>query len=557
MTGDNEAKQIIEMHGRMKAERNNFDALYQRISERILPEYGGFYQEQIHGQPKRREKIFDSTAPSALEKLASALDDMLTPRNSRWHGLETNDEEINQNREFKIWAREVTEILFAERYSARSNFASQIHECYLGLGAFGTTSIFVDDTYTGGLRYKSQHLANIWVRENNHGIIDYAHRGFEYDPQQAIDAFGEENLPNEILQAQQTSPLRKYKFIHCVKPNPDYIPGNPNPDFMKFSSIYVSETGQKVVSRGGYRTFRLPTSRYKTMPNQLYGSSPAIRVLPDIMTLNEMEKTILKQGQKSADPTLLATRDALLGQFAMVPGHINYGGLDDRGNPLIREMQTGANFPLTLEMTDRRREIINDAFLVNLFQILVETPSMTATEVMERAKEKGMLLAPTGGRQQSELLGGIIECELDILEQQGKLPPKPDILLEAEEMDDTYMVVQYTSPLNQAQRAGEGLAIQRTLEAVTPLAQIDPNVLKPYNLPKISRELADINGMDPSLMFSDEELQAMEEAQLQQQQAEQLLNAAPVVAQSAKNFAETQAISQAPSNMPLPNIIPQ
>jgi len=553
----NEAKDIIQMHGTLRAERSNFDALYQQIAERILPEYGGFYQELIHGQVKRRERVFDSTAPSALEKLASALDDMLTPRNSRWHGLQVNNREINESREFKIWAREATNALFEERYSANSNFASQIHECYLGLGAFGTTSIFVDDTFTGGLRYRSQHLANLYIKENNHGIIDYAHRDFEYDPQQAIDAFGEENLPEEILKAKQNSPLRKFKFIHCIKPNKDYMPGNPMPDRMKFASIYVSVTGQKVVQRGGYRTFRLPTSRYKTMPRQVYGSSPAIRVLPDIKTLNEMEKTILKQGQKSVDPVLLASKNALLAQFSLIPGSINYGGLDERGNPMVREMQTGSNFPLGLEMSDRRREIINDAFLVNLFQILVDTPTMTATEVMERAKEKGMLLAPTGGRQQSELLGGIIRCELDILEQQGRLPQKPDILLEAEELDGLELAVQYTSPLNQAQRAGEGLAIQRTLEAVTPLAQIDPNVLKPYNLPKISRELAEINGIDPSLMYSDEELAQQQEAELQQQQAEQLLNAAPVVSQSAKNFAETQALAQAPSNQPLPNIIPQ
>ena len=36
--------------------------------------------------------------------------------------------------------------------------------------------------------------------------------------------------------------------------------------------------------------------------------------------------------------------------------------------------------------------VINDAFLVTLFQILTETPEMTATEVIERTREKGALL---------------------------------------------------------------------------------------------------------------------------------------------------------------------
>ena len=38
--------------------------------------------------------------------------------------------------------------------------------------------------------------------------------------------------------------------------------------------------------------------------------------------------------------------------------------------------------------------VINDAFLVTLFQILTETPEMTATEVIERTREKGALLSP-------------------------------------------------------------------------------------------------------------------------------------------------------------------
>jgi len=550
---DNTAKDVVKMHGVMKSERVNFDSLYQEIAERVMPEYGGFNGEVLRDQRPDRTLVFDSTAPSALDKLASALDDMLTPRNSRWHGLETNDKKINEDRGFRLWADEVLDIIFAERYSPRSNFASQIHECYKGLGGFGTASLFVDDSMGGVIRYRAEHLAGVWIRENGHGVIDYGHREIKLDAEQAADRFGEDVLPPEILKARKDSPAKKFDFIHAIKPNRDYDPESRRNDRMKYSSIYVSVTGMKTVQEGGYRTFRMPTSRYTTMPRQLYGSSPAIRVLPDIKTLNEMEKTILMQGQKSVNPVLVAAKDVLLSQFSMVPGAINYGGMDERGQQLIREMPTGANFPLGLELSDRRREIINDAFLVNLFQILVDTPTMTATEVLERTKEKGMLLAPTGGRQQSELLGGIIECELDILEQQGKLPPKPQILLDS----GAEVSVLYTSPLNRAQRAGEGLAIQRTLESVTPLAQIDPSVLDPYNLPKISRELADIHGMKPSLMFSEEEMAEKDEQKAQAAQAEQLLNAAPVVADSARSFAETQALAQSPSNQALPNIIPQ
>jgi hypothetical protein len=35
--------------------------------------------------------------------------------------------------------------------------------------------------------------------------------------------------------------------------------------------------------------------------------------------------------------------------------------------------------------------LIKDTFLVSIFQILSENPEMTATEVMERTREKGIL----------------------------------------------------------------------------------------------------------------------------------------------------------------------
>ena len=52
-------------------------------------------------------------------------------------------------------------------------------------------------------------------------------------------------------------------------------------------------------------------------------------------------------------------------------------------------------------MLDQRHRSINDAFLVTLFQILVDSPSMTATEAMLRSQEKGALLAPTSSRRRN------------------------------------------------------------------------------------------------------------------------------------------------------------
>ena len=74
------------------------------------------------------------------------------------------------------------------------------------------------------------------------------------------------------------------------------------------------------------------------------------------------------------------------------------------GKKMIDVLPTG-NIVVGEKMMDIEKAIIHDAFLVTLFQILIDTPQMTATEVLQRAQEKGMLLAPTAGRMQAEFLG--------------------------------------------------------------------------------------------------------------------------------------------------------
>jgi hypothetical protein len=173
---------------------------------------------------------------------------------------------------------------------------------------------------------------------------------------------------------------------------------------------------------------------------------------------------------------------------------------------------------------------------------------MTATEAMLRAQEKGALLAPTMGRQQSEMLGPMIERELDILGTAGVLPPMPEALVEM----GGDVEVEYVSPLARSQRAEEGVAILRTLESVTPLAQVDPNVLMVFNPEMIARELAEINGVPAKVLRSKEEIEAMKEQQMQDMQAQQLLAAAPIAANSAKTLAETAALSgQVPQQLPI------
>jgi hypothetical protein len=433
----------------------------------------------------------------------------------------------------------VTSALFRARYAPGANFASQAHETYMSLGAFGSGAIFVDDHVGRGLRYRSISLAELYFCENFQGVVDMVHRRFELTARQAAQQFGEDALPPAIRAAVEREPERRFEFLHCVQPREDADWGRHDYRGMPWASWYASFEGRAIVREGGYRAMRYAVSRYVTAPREVYGRSPAMTVLADIKTVNEMQKTLLRTGQMVAEPPILLTEDGALGPFKLRPGGLNYGALAADGTPLAQAFNVGANLPITLDMIERQRRVLNDAFLVTLFQILVDQPQMTATEAMLRAQEKGALLAPTMGRQQSEMLGPLIQAEIDILAQAGVLPEPPDAFREA----GGEVAIEYVSPLTRAQRADEGVGILRTVEQATALAQFDPDALLAIKADETIRELGEINGMPSKLLRTPQEIEQLKAAKAQAEQLQQMLAAAPVVAGAAKDMAQAQALS--------------
>jgi hypothetical protein len=324
-----------------------------------------------------------------------------------------------------------------------------------------------------------------------------------------------------------------------VQPREDADFGRHDFRGMAWASRYFSYEGRALLREGGYRAMRYAVSRYVTAPREVYGRSPAMTVLADIKTVNEMQKTLLRTGQMVAEPPILLTEDGALGPFKLRPGGLNYGALAADGTPLAQAFNVGANLPITLDMIERQRRVLNDAFLVTLFQILVDQPQMTATEAMLRAQEKGALLAPTMGRQQSEMLGPLIQAEIDILAQAGVLPEAPRVLHE----HGGDVGIDYVSPLSRAQRADEGLGILRTVEQATSLAQFDPDALLAIKADETIRELGEINGMPSKLLRTPQEIEQLKAAKAQAEQLQQMLAAAPVVAGAAKDMAQAQALS--------------
>jgi hypothetical protein len=314
---------------------------------------------------------------------------------------------------------------------------------------------------------------------------------------------------------------------------------------MQFMSRYVARQGDVLLAESGYRSMPYAIGRYVTGPREIYGRSPAMEALADIKSLQEMEKTMLRMAHRMVDPPLILSEEGALNAFSVRPNALNYGYLREDGTPLVQPLMTGGNLPIGMEMADQKRKAVNDSFLVTLFQILVESPRvMTATEVMQRAQEKGALLGPTMGRQQSEFIGPIIERELDLLSSSGGLPEPPPQLMDYV-MAGGEILPKYTGPLARLMKAEEAAGILRTIEAILPVAQAsgDIKILRRINADQALKVIAEANNVPAKALRTDEELEQMDMADQEQAQMQQLLAAAPLAGQAAERFAKAEQIT--------------
>ena len=548
----------IHEFSQLQTWRNVFASQWEEVAELILPNYRNtfFYGNYNWPGQKKTDRQIDSTGMLALGRFSAICDSLLTPRNMTWHGLRADSDYVMKDRQTQLWFENLTKLLFKYRYKPLANFTGQNHATYQMLGAFGTQAMFVDALYdingSRGIRYRSVPLGELFLRENHQGLVDGVIRWFRLTARQAHVQFGW--IPEKLQQAYKAQSETKYDFIHRVIPRTDYDPDRLDEKGKPFASFYVCLATHDLMSEGGYRSFPYAVSRYQQAPQETYGRGPAMDVLPALKTLNAEKTTFLKQGHRAADPVLLTADDGVV-DFSLRPGALNKGGMTADGRPLVGVLPSG-NIQISKEMMAEEKSLINDSFLVSLFQILMETPQMTATEVIERTNEKGILLAPTVGRQQDEYLGSMIPREIDLLIQLGLVPPMPPRLREAKGEFSIF----YTSPLSRAARAQEAAGFMRTVENSKELVAItqDMSILDVYDFDTANKEIAEIQGVPPSWMADNESIAAKRKNRADQTAKQQAIQAAPAQAammkaqavQAKAGIAQPQPGGQPPQQGP-------
>jgi hypothetical protein len=518
--------------------RNVFAGQWEECANLILPtSRNTFFFTNFNGPgQKKTDRQIDATGALALHRFCAIVDSLVTPVNSYWHGLESDDY-VMKDRASRLWLENTTRRLFKARYARTANFTGQNYSNWQSLGAFGNATMFIDrfdNRWAGGsqgLRYKAVPLGETFYGENHQGLVDRIIRWFKLTAYQCFQKFG--HVPATLAEAIKNDSQYPYNFLHCVKPREldEYDPQRFDAKGLPFCSYYVSVEGMCLMQpEGGYREFPYAVSRYDQTPNEVYGRGPAQIVLPALKTLNAQKATFLKQGHRAADPVLLVADDGVIGA-SLRPGALVKGGVNADGKPLVHTLPVG-NIEISEKMMAEERGIIDDVNMVSIFKALVEHPEMTATQVIQLVNERGMLVAPTIGRQHNEYVGGMVPRELGLMSEMRMLDPMPPRLREAM----GHYQVKDTSPLAEMRNAGKAAGFMRSVESTRELVNItgDPSLLDPYNFDKATPAIAAINGVPEEWMDDEKGIAVKRKNRAQQQQRQQEIQAAPAEAAMIK-----------------------
>lgn len=474
MSMDDKADALLARYRKAKERRAVWEAHWQDCYDYVLPQRD-FAGEATPGA-KRSDRLFDGTAPDAVDQLAASLMAQLTPPWARWFGL-TAGRELESGQAEKVSAEldRIAEVI--QSHIDRSNFAVEMHQCFLDLAIGGTACLMFEEAAPGegsAFRFTAVPLSDVVLEEGPDGRLDVTFRNGRFTPDGLKRRFPDAMLPDAVTRQAEEDPDLRLSVIEAVVPEGHGY---------AYTAVLGGDAGGPVadgegvvLARGRFPHSPFVNFRWMKAPGEAYGRSPVMKALPDIKTANKVVELVLKNATIAVTGIWQADDDGVLNpaNIKLVPGTIIPKAVGSAG---LTALAAPGRFDISQLVLDDLRGRIRHALLADRMG-QVEGPRMTATEVMERAAEMARVLGATYGRLQSELLTPLVMRAAHILRRRGEIP---DIRVDGRLVD-----LQYRAPLAQAQAKQDA---QNTLAWLGAIATMGPEGLAAADLPAAARWL--------------------------------------------------------------------
>lgn len=232
----------------------------------------------------------DTTATDACDKLASVLQNLITPFGSRWHGLMASEDmggDTDEHKTLREESEQMVSKLFAQREVHKSGFNLCLKEFYTEVVLFGMGCFYVGAEKGGGLGYIFVPIDSIVCGVNHKNVIDTVFEEFSMTAENAVKKWGEDKLSDKIKEDLVKPNPSEYQFFQVVFPKP------PSPFYRDeaksgYRSVVICADKRLLMEEGQYKVMPYIIGRYEACSSKPYGFSSTVKVLSAIRRLSEL-----------------------------------------------------------------------------------------------------------------------------------------------------------------------------------------------------------------------------------------------------------------------------
>ena len=526
----------------LETERSSFDSHWLDLSNYLLPRRAQFSVSDTNQGQKKNKKIINSTGSFAVRTLRSGMMGGITSPARPWKKLTTSNPALARIDGVKEWLHIVDKEMDA--VFLRSNLYNALPIIYGDIGTFGTAAMLIEEDFDRVIRCYAFPIGSYSVANDGKGRVRVFFREFRMTVRQVVDKFGRgadgkidrTNLSTHVQSLYDSKTLDAWVNVcHVITANTDYDPNALASNKKQFRSVYyekgsdtngassvVTADDSVFLSDKGYDYFPVLVPRWEVTGEDVYGTNcPGMMSLGDVKALQTMEKRKAQAIEKKVSPPMVASTKLKDSKVSILPGDVTFG--DEKAGPVLRAAHE-VNISITeLEASIEKHEFrISKAMFEDLFLMManLDRRQITATEIDARQQEKLLALGPVLEQLNQDLLDPLIDIVFDIMVKQELIPPPP------EELQGAALKVEYVSIMHQAQKATGLAGIDRFVGFVGGVAEFKPSAIDKIDTDKLIDEYAEITGVPPSIVNSDEEVAAKREGDAQvaaqQQQLDQI-----------------------------------
>lgn len=531
---DLNAKELKKRADRLFAAKAPLDSLNQEIASNFYAARADFTSELELGE-EFGSHLLDTYPEMVRRDLALAVGSMLRPSDRQWFRPFVDDDEVIEDAASNAWLDYAQKVMARIIGDPAARFRRATTEGDNDFATFGYAVI--SNTFNrakNGLVLKTWHPRDVAFAEDNEGGIGVVYRKSSGPVCHAAQQFGTKRLPASWREKLDKDEMAKVTVYHVAMKNDDYDAYGKIR--APWASIYFSDC-EDILAEAGDIINQYVIPRWQTIGGRAYPFSPAtIIALPQARLIQRMMLTIIEAAEKAVDPPLVATHEVIKSEVDLSAGGVTWVDrqYDERLGESLRPLMTAKDVPLGIDLLERQRMLLQEAFYLNKIRMPAQTSAKTAYETAQLVEEYVRNALPLFEPLEDEYNSALLDSVASRAFQAGAFGPKDTIPAALQGRDIAF---RFTNPLRESIEKRNIVAFQETSQLLAVAAQLDQGSMAEVDVKTMLRDAVKSTGAPSKWLLPKEQAEAARQQAMQAQAAQQGIAQAGQVAEVAKTGA--------------------